>query len=75
MPQVATTGEKVKRLRRGLAMTQAELAEKAGVAQSTITMLERGQISEPHPRTMKGLANALAVSPADLLDDPEEKDS
>ena len=66
---VATTGDKVKRLRRGKAWTQVQLAEESGVAQSTIAQIESGVRKEPHPATLGKLANALEVSPADLLED------
>jgi transcriptional regulator with XRE-family HTH domain len=66
---VASTGEKLKRLRRGRALTQVELAEKAGVSQSTVAQIEGGDRPTPHPRTLGKLAEALEVSPADLLDD------
>lgn len=66
---VATTGEKLKRLRRGRALTQAELANIAKVSQSTIAQIERGVRPNPHPGTLGKLADALGVSPADLLED------
>jgi transcriptional regulator with XRE-family HTH domain len=66
---VASTGEKLKRLRRGRALTQAELAEKAGISQSTVAQIEGGDRPTPHPGTLGKLAKALEVSPADLLDD------
>ncbi|MDP8939250.1 MAG: helix-turn-helix domain-containing protein [Actinomycetota bacterium] len=66
---VATTGEKLKRLRRGNALTQAQLAERANVSQSTIAQIENGDRPSPHPGTLGKLAKALDVSPADLLED------
>lgn len=69
MQTVATTGEKLKRLRRGRAMTQVQLAEKAGVGQSTIVQIERGDRPNPHPGTLGKLAEALSVEPTDLLED------
>lgn len=63
------TGEKLKRYRRGSGLTQKELAQKAGVTQSTVTQIETGTIAEPRPRTLTKLANALGVTPTDLLDD------
>ena len=66
---VATTGEKLKRLRRGNALTQAQLAERANVSQSTIAQIENGDRPNPHPGTLGKLAKALDVSPADLLSD------
>ena len=66
---VATTGEKLKRFRRGQTMTQLELAKKSGVAQSTIAQLESGVRKTPHPGTLRKLADALDVSPYELLED------
>jgi transcriptional regulator with XRE-family HTH domain len=66
---VASTGEKLKRFRRGRALTQVELAQKAGVSQSTVAQIEGGDRPTPHPGTLGKLAEALGVSPADLLDD------
>ena len=66
---MATTGQKVRRLRRGSAMTQEQLAESAGVSPSTIVAIERGDRPNPHPGTLGKLAKALEVSPAELLED------
>jgi transcriptional regulator with XRE-family HTH domain len=66
---VATTGKKLRRLRRGKAMTQETLAEKAGMSPSTIVEIENGKRKSPHPGTLGKLAEALDVSPADLLED------
>ena len=69
MQAVATTGEKLRRLRRGSALTQEQLAEASGVSPSTIVAIERGDRLNPHPGTLGKLAEALGVSPADLLED------
>jgi transcriptional regulator with XRE-family HTH domain len=66
---LATTGEKLKRLRRGAGLTQAELAEKSGVAQSTVAQIETEVRTTPHPGTLRKLAEALGKTPADLLED------
>lgn len=66
---VATTGEKLKRLRRGRALTQVQLADRAKMSQSTIAQIENGARPNPHPGTLGKLADALGVSPADLLED------
>jgi transcriptional regulator with XRE-family HTH domain len=66
---VTTTGEKVKRLRRGKAWTQAQLARESGVGQSTVAQIESGARPNPHPSTLGKLAEALDVSPAELLED------
>jgi transcriptional regulator with XRE-family HTH domain len=68
MEAVATTGEKLKRLRLGRALTQVELAERAGVSPSTIVLIERGQAT-PQPSTRRKLSEALSVDPSELLED------
>ena len=69
LAEVATTGEKLKRLRRGRGWTQQELSEASGVAQSTIAQIEKMRREEPRPRTLKKLAAALGVETAELLED------
>jgi transcriptional regulator with XRE-family HTH domain len=69
MEVVASTGEKLKRMRRERGLTQRELSEMSGVAQSTIVHIERRQSEEPHPGTLRKLARALNVTIADLLED------
>lgn len=69
MASVASTGDKVKRLRRGNALTQDELATRAGVSQSTVAQIESGARPSPHPKTLGKLAKALGVTAADLLED------
>jgi mRNA interferase RelE/StbE len=53
------------RLRR--ALTQQQLAEKAGVNRVTIARLEGGQ-DQPFPTTVKKLADALGVQPEELME-------
>ena len=65
------TGEKLKRERRAGGLTQVELAGRSGVAQSTIAQIEGGVRENPHPRTLKKLAEALGLEARDLLPDPE----
>jgi DNA-binding XRE family transcriptional regulator len=60
---------KLEYYRRGAGLTQAELADEAGVSQATVGMIERGKRPKPHPRTLTKLAEALGISAADLLDD------
>jgi transcriptional regulator with XRE-family HTH domain len=69
METVATTGEKLRRLRRGKAWTQEQLAEEAGISPSTVVEIENGKRKSPHPGTLGKLARALGISPADLLED------
>jgi transcriptional regulator with XRE-family HTH domain len=54
-------------LRERKALTQRELADQAGVTQSTIQRLETG-LQEARPTTLRKLAKALGVKPSDLMD-------
>jgi D-alanyl-D-alanine-carboxypeptidase/D-alanyl-D-alanine-endopeptidase len=48
------------------ALTQAEVAERAGVTTATVARIERNEI-EPHMTTLRKLAAALEVDPAELV--------
>lgn len=61
-----TYAERIRKLRLDQDLTQAELAEKAGIAINTIRLYEGGK-SKPRPKQLKYLANALGVSPEDIL--------
>lgn len=54
-------------LRTSAVLTQAELADKAGVALLSVHKIERGT-QEPRPSTIRKLARALGVRPQDLVD-------
>jgi len=53
----------LRRAREHRALTQAELAERAGVMPATISRLENGQ-QRAYPSTVRKLAKALGVEPA-----------
>jgi transcriptional regulator with XRE-family HTH domain len=59
---------RLRELRIRAALSQADLATRAGVSRTTIIRLEQGN---PHvlPSTLRKLARALRVKPADLLAD------
>ena len=59
-------GENLKQARTRRLLTQDELAEKAGVSQSTVANIERDN-AEPQFRTIRKLAKALDVEPTELL--------
>ena len=61
-------GEKLKRQRTRRALTQAELAERASVTTATVARIERDEI-EPRMTTLRKLARALEVDPAELVED------
>jgi len=54
-------------LRQRKALTQEQLAKKAGVNRATIARLEGGT-DEPFPTTVRKLADALRVEPDDLME-------
>src|SRR5829696_3747972 len=61
--------ENVRRMRREKGLSQQELAGLAGVGQDSISAIETGK-HEPHPRTLRKLANALEVEVADFFKEP-----
>lgn len=56
-----TTGEKIKQARLNSHMTQKQLAEKCGMADSAIRKYESGKVI-PKVETLQKIANALGVS-------------
>jgi transcriptional regulator with XRE-family HTH domain len=69
MLTVAPLKERLKEERRRAALTQGELAEKAGVGVNTIVRIETGEIKEPRVSTLRKLARALGLEARDLLTD------
>ncbi len=67
METVVFIGERLKELRMRRAMTQDELAEAAGIGKNTVNRIERNH-TEPRPPTLRKLAQALDVDPAELID-------
>ncbi len=61
-----TLGQKVKKCRRELGMTQVELRAKTGLSQGYISMLEKGKFDPTAPVIIK-LAVALNTSAHELL--------
>lgn len=56
---------RLRALREARALTQAELAANAGVARGTVNRLEQGH--DGYPPTIRKLAEALQVEPAELM--------
>ena len=69
MNAISNFGERVKACRNELGITQAELAELAGVKRNTVYMWESGT-SKPWPKTVDKLAELFVVFPHW----PEEQD-
>jgi len=59
------TGEKIKQAREKAGMTQAELAKKLNVTQAMISAYEKNK-RNPKPETIKKIADALQIYPAEL---------
>ncbi|MGY1601702.1 ATP-binding protein [Geodermatophilus sp. SYSU D00815] len=57
--------EQLRRFRERAALTQEELAERAGVTAKAIGALERGERRRPYPHTVRALADALGLGDAD----------
>ena len=59
-------GDNVRELRTLAALTQEELAGEAGITATALSRIERNE-AEPRPSTLRKLAAALGVRPADLI--------
>ena len=55
-------------VRRRALLTQRELAQKAGVALSTVFLIEKGRQPRPSLRVIRSISSALGV-PADEIDE------
>ncbi len=66
MQAVVYVGDRLKDLRVERALTQQELADAAGIGKNTVNRIERNE-TEPHMSTLRKLASALDVKPADLV--------
>jgi transcriptional regulator with XRE-family HTH domain len=66
MQSVVYVGENLKRLRTLNALTQEELAAKAGLTTAAVARIERNE-AEPRPSTLRKLAGVLEVKPATLV--------
>jgi transcriptional regulator with XRE-family HTH domain len=68
---VVKIGENLKRERERALLTQQELAELADVGYPTVSRIENDHV-EPQFRTIRKLAKALGVTPADLVTEEKE---
>ncbi|MGX1693733.1 helix-turn-helix domain-containing protein [Brevundimonas naejangsanensis] len=67
-------GANVRRLRRTANMSQAVLAERAGLSPAYVSMMERG-LANPRLETLAALALALNTSPVDILTEAQPEPS
>ena len=65
-------GDKIKNLRKGMNLTQSQLCEKIGIAQSTLGMIEKNRTA-PGRKTLIKIANFFGVTVDYLLTDDESK--
>ncbi len=63
---VVYVGDNLKRLRTLSALTQEELAVRAGMSTAAVARIERNE-AEPRPSTLRKLAAALGVEPRELV--------
>ena len=61
--------------RRRRALSQAELAARAGVTKATVVNLEQPGRRTPHPRTVRKLAAALGIEPHELYAEAKDEEA
>ena len=66
MQAVVYIGNRFKNLRTRRALTQRELAERAGISTNALNRLELDK-AEPHMSTLRKLARALDIDPTELV--------
>ena len=59
----ASFGERLRQFRMRAGLSQAALAERAGLAAAAVAALERGVRRSPYPQTLGALADALRLTP------------
>lgn len=67
-PPRPTFGDRLRAYRQRAGLSQAELAERAGLTVSAISALERGVRTHPYPHTVRRLADALGLSADERAD-------
>jgi serine-type D-Ala-D-Ala carboxypeptidase/endopeptidase len=70
MPTMSPLQEVLRRERRRTGLTQEELAERAGVAVTTVSRIEEG-VTAPRIPTLRKIAQALELQVRDLLEEDE----
>ena len=68
MTAVKIDGTKLKSLREQRFLSREELAEKVESHRDHIGRLERGEVDNPRMATIRNLAKALGVDPAELVE-------
>jgi len=62
-----TIGANVKRIRMEKGLTQAEVAERAGISVSTLRRVEKGSSIRVRMRTLISVAEGLGVMPSEVV--------
>lgn len=62
-----TLGKKIRELREGLGMSQAQLAAQGGLSQGYLSQLENDEVHNPSAAVIFRLASALHVDPRILI--------
>ncbi len=66
MARTVDIGERIAELREERALTQVELAEKARISPSTLSLIESGKVERPHVSTIRKISRVLGVEPQEL---------
>lgn len=69
--QTVQLGEKIRKLRKQLGMTQEQLAEMLGVGHQALSRIEQGHMA-PKMDRLPALAKALQCTVADLFRSPDD---
>jgi len=72
-PTPTRLGRYIRKRRGELGLTQEELAARAGLKQTNISQIERGEIVEPGPERLAAIAIALGVELSDLVELTEQR--
>lgn len=68
--ETGSLGQRIRRLRNLCGLKSHVLAIRAGISPVQLSRIECGK-AQPTLATVKKIANALKVSPKDLIDEPE----
>lgn len=68
-------GERIAELREERLLKQTELADKAHISPSTLSLIESGKVPKPHIGTLRKIARALEIHPQELTSPKAESRS
>ncbi|SEA38838.1 XRE family transcriptional regulator, master regulator for biofilm formation [Thalassobacillus cyri] len=68
-------GERIKELRKSKGLSMSELAEKAGVAKSYLSSIERSRQTNPSIQFLEKVGRVLGVSVNQLIEENESKET